>query len=228
MNIIDNKIKEYEILRSEINQKIELHNTLLTFTITTVVAILSFILLQEHSYSAFLFLIPFCVLIPMSMRIAYYRSAMAKIAAYMIVFLESDIPGLQWETLNKEVISIAYDKNNEDEDTNESLSSSIHFAERKEVQRLISKRYYECFILGILCYILYAVHYYQNDVCCFLKLFNLLWPLLLILLEFFITVVLDSVDKSKKFWYKQWTKLKRQMEENNTSSIDSDNIIQQH
>ena len=218
MNIIDNKIKEYEILRSEINQKIELHNTLLTFTITTVVAILSFILLQEQPYSAFLFLIPFCVLIPMSMSIAYYRSAMAKIAAYMIVFLEIDIPGLQWETLNKEVISIAYDKNNKD--TNESLSGSIHFAERKEVQCLISKRYYECFILGIVCYILYFFHYYKSDVCCVFKIFNLAWPLLLIVLEFFITVVCDSVDGSKKFWCEQWTKLKIQRKENSNSSID--------
>lgn len=221
MNIIDNKVKEYEILRSEINQKIELHNTLLTFTITTVVAILSFILLQEHSYSAFLFLIPFCVLIPMSMRIAYYRSAMAKIAAYMIVFLEKDIPGFQWETLNREVISIAYDKNNEDE----SVNNSKRFAERKGVQRLISKRYYECLILGILCYFLYAVHYCQSDVCGWVKTVNLLWPLLLIILEFIITVVLDSVNESKNFWYDKWMELKRKIEDNGSSGVNGDSDI---
>lgn len=38
MNIAENKLIEYNLLRTEINQKIELHNTLLTFTLTTVVA----------------------------------------------------------------------------------------------------------------------------------------------------------------------------------------------
>ena len=81
--MMNNNIKEYDNLRNEINQKIELHNTLLTFTITTTVAVLTFALSQNKTI---LYLIPFCILIPMSMRIAYYRSAMSKLSAYMIVF----------------------------------------------------------------------------------------------------------------------------------------------
>lgn len=45
----DNLLIEYNNLRTEINQKIELHNTLLTFTITTVVAILTFAFIQEET-----------------------------------------------------------------------------------------------------------------------------------------------------------------------------------
>lgn len=86
----ENMIKEYDILRNEINQKIELHNTLLTFTITTTVAVLALALAQK---SSILYLIPFCILIPMSMRIAYYRTAMAKLSAYMIVFWKKTLTG---------------------------------------------------------------------------------------------------------------------------------------
>ena len=82
----DNLIKEYDILRSEISQQIDLHNTLLTFTITTTVAVLTFALSQSMTV---LYLIPFCIIIPMSMRIAYYISSMTKLSAYKIVFLEN-------------------------------------------------------------------------------------------------------------------------------------------
>lgn len=204
-NIMENRIKEYEILRNEIDQKIALHNTLLTFTITTVVAILSFVLLQDQPYSAFLFLIPFCILIPMSMRIAYYRSAMAKLSAYMIVFLEEEIPGIQWETLNQEVVSAVI--NSKDENTT-SRKKKRPFVERTKAHRLLLGRYYECLVLGILCYLLFAVHYYQDNELCLLTLINLGWPLLLIVLEAFITVAMDSVNRSKAFWVKQWKALK--------------------
>lgn len=40
MNEQDNIVKEYEELRSEIKQKTDLHNSLVTFMITTVVAVL--------------------------------------------------------------------------------------------------------------------------------------------------------------------------------------------
>lgn len=204
-NIMENRIKEYEILRNEIDQKIELHNTLLTFTITTVVAILSFVLLQDQPYSAFLFLMPFCILIPMSMRIAYYRSAMAKLSAYMIVYLEKEIPGIQWETLNQKVVSAVIAGKGDD---TENGRKKRPFVEGTKAHRLLLGRYYECLVLGILCYVLFAVRYYQDNELCLLTLLNLGWPLLLIVLEVFITVAMDSVDRSKAFWVKQWEDLK--------------------
>lgn len=42
-------MKEYEDIRGEIKQKIELHNSLITFMITTVVAVLAFALERNNS-----------------------------------------------------------------------------------------------------------------------------------------------------------------------------------
>lgn len=66
--MITNMIKEYESLRNEILQKIQLTNTLLNFAVTTAVAILAFAV-ESKNKNAFLFLVPFCVLIPISVRI---------------------------------------------------------------------------------------------------------------------------------------------------------------
>lgn len=98
MNEQENIIREYETLREEIKQKIELHNSLITFMITTVVAILAFAL---ESNNTLLYLLPFCVIISISMRIAYYMEAIVKLSAYIIIYIEDKIEGLNWETRNK-------------------------------------------------------------------------------------------------------------------------------
>lgn len=46
----ENIIKEYETLREEMLQKIELHNSLITFMITTVVALLTFSLTTRATF----------------------------------------------------------------------------------------------------------------------------------------------------------------------------------
>lgn len=219
MDTVANKIKEYEILRGEIEQKIELHNTLTTFTITTVVAILSFVLLQEPPYSAFLFLMPFCVLIPMSMRIAYYRAAMAKISAYMIVYLEEDIPGICWETRNQKIGSMAIEDKSV---VKVGKKRTRPFLGSTKTRSLLLSRYYECLVLGILCYILYAIHYCQNKELCIVTLINLGWPLLLIILEVLITIAMGSVRGSKIFWIEKWKMLKTS-EENSCINSDKEN-----
>ena len=56
-------MKEYKSLRDEISQQIGLHNTLLTFTITTTIAVLSFVFAQD-TILPFLFLLPFCIINP--------------------------------------------------------------------------------------------------------------------------------------------------------------------
>lgn len=78
-------LKEYECLKSEIQQKIELHNSLTMFMITTVIAILAFALESDNSL---LYLLTFGIIIPVSMRIAYYITAMVKLSAYISVFIE--------------------------------------------------------------------------------------------------------------------------------------------
>ena len=61
----DNTIVEYEMLRAEINQKIELVNSLTTFTLTTVVAILTFALTKNYVKGKELNIaLIFCTVIP--------------------------------------------------------------------------------------------------------------------------------------------------------------------
>lgn len=152
---MNNNIKEYDNLRNEINQKIELHNTLLTFTITTTVAVLTFALSQNKTI---LYLIPFCILIPMSMRIAYYRSAMSKLSAYMIVFLEKNIDGVMWETRNVALI-------------NENLNN-------KKKNYYTALRYYECLILAIVCYIFYVIDFIKDKEICLIVVIKALLQML--------------------------------------------------
>lgn len=196
----ENKIKEYDMLREEIMQKIELHNNLLTFTITTCVAILSFAFSQDN---AFLYLIPFCIVIPMSLRIAYYLSAMVKLSSYMIVILEEGDCGYNWETLNKAF-------------TNDRVNQK-----KNGIFDFTVQRYYEFIILSLVCYILYIINYVQNNKFDILMVLNLLWPMLLVIFEAYITKRLNSFDKEKNDKVQEWQKLKEKLinQSNNSDTL---------
>ena len=73
--------KEYEMLHGEI----ELQNNLLIFMVTATVTIIT---IAVKSKNLLLYLFPFFIIIPTMNRIAYYKKAIARISAYMIVFLE--------------------------------------------------------------------------------------------------------------------------------------------
>lgn len=182
-------------------QKIELHNNLLIFTITTCVAILSFAFSQDN---AFLYLIPFCVVIPMSLRIAYYLSALVKLSSYMIVFLEEEDCGYNWETLNK-----AFTNNRITQKKNGIFDFTV-------------QRYYEFIILSLVCYILYIINYVQNNQFDILMVLNLLWPMLLVIFEVYITKRLNSFDKEKNDKVQEWQKLKEKLINKSNNSDISD------
>lgn len=178
-------LKEYQNLRDEITQLVSLHNTLLTFTITTTIAVLSFVFVQDIILP-FLFLLPFCIIIPMSMRIAYYRTSIAKISAYVIVFIESEIDEINWETRNKKAVQRIVKKDD---------------APQKQYTIL---RYFECLLLCIICYVLFVIFYIiQNDFS-WITITNLLWPLIFVFFECFITTQLCSVHKEREKWIKIW------------------------
>lgn len=100
---------EYESLRSEIADKLRLQNDLLVAAVTASVAVLAFIAESDYP-QPWMYSLPLFVLVPFSRRIAYYRSAVAKISAYITVFIEGnqaskscrDCP--QWETRNSSLI----------------------------------------------------------------------------------------------------------------------------
>lgn len=177
---------EYKMVRNEIDQKMSLHNTLLMFTITTTVAILAIAAGNEKS-SPFLYLLPFCVILPMSNRIAYYRRAMAKLSAYLIVFCEDSDDSIKWETRNL------------------SFFEQLNSSDRKFVLN-----YYECFILSIICYFLFLYNYVSSDANWkVIMVINCIWPIILIVLEYRITSQINRLNKDRIKLIKVWKKVKK-------------------
>ncbi len=184
----ENSIVEYNCIKEEIQNKIELHNTLITFTITTVVAILTFAVSSDNP---FLFLVPFCILIPMSSRIAYYRLALSKLSAYLIVFLEPKLDGCDWETRNYVLV-------------NQKL-----FNKRNGLKESVFINYYDFFLLCIICYVLFLFYYLQDFKMDIMRIFNILWPLSAIFYEFMLTKRMNSGNKKKEEWIRDWNELKQ-------------------
>lgn len=184
MNEQENIIKEYEDLRSEIKQKIELHNSLITFMVTTVVAVLAFAL---ESNNPLLFLLPFGIIIPISMRITYYRAAMVKLSAYIIIYIESEIEGLNWETRNTQLINV--DQSN--------LYDSFTIS-----------HYYEGIIMSIVCYVLYIGNYIKDKTMNLQTIVCLIIPFILVIWEAIITKRIVTFNKQKNEWIKKWKDFK--------------------
>ncbi len=138
MTISKMDMAEYYYLRAEINQKIQLHNQLIMFTITTTVAVLAFIFKStNHEQDLIAYLLPWFIIIPMSNRVAYYRNAMAKISAYMIVFLGKGENTFNWETRNQ-LLTKLFEISNKGKRKIDLLSKDC-----------------ECLMVGIACYFLY-------------------------------------------------------------------------
>lgn len=161
-----------------------LRNTLITFTITTTIAVLTLALSQNITS---LYLLPLCIIIPMSIRIVYYGIGIAKLSAYMIVFLENDLDGIKWETRNFSIINID---------------------SKLSMKNLVFLRNYQCLFLSLICYGLYVFDYIKDKEITLMTIFNLVWPLLFIILEMVITHYINSVDKERAEWIKKWKNIK--------------------
>lgn len=184
MKAHDNVIKEYEDIRGEIKQKIELHNSLIMFMITTVVAVLAFAVQGDNSI---LYLLPFGIIIPTSMRITYYRTAMAKLSAYIIVYIENKIKGLNWETRNNKLIN--------------SVHNNIY-------DNLTISQYYEGMILSLICYLLYFFDYFKGKEVNLQTIMHVFVPFLFVLWEIVITKRIASFDKERNTWISKWKNLR--------------------
>ena len=175
---------EYKMLRDEITYHMKLHNTLVTFTITSVVAVLGITLSLDNVYYL---LLPFAILIPMSARISYYRRAMTKLSAYMIVFLEPNIQSINWETRNLEFLRLQSNKPN-------------HFFDR-----FSTLRYYECSILSVIITIAFYIKFINEQTC--VSLINLpvlLMPILGIFYIIYATYRTNQIDADREKWIVAW------------------------
>ena len=102
--IREEALREYGELRAEMLQKIDLHNKLLLFTYTSTAALLG---VAASMDDACVCLAPIPVVLLIYLRIAYYRDATAKLAAYQIIFIEPPLEGIKWEGRNASQASAA-------------------------------------------------------------------------------------------------------------------------
>lgn len=180
--------EEYNTLREEMLQKIELHNKLIMFSITTSVAILAYAFSQKNP---FLYLIPFCVIIPTSMRVIYYRSAIVKIAAYIIVFIEKNNNEIKWETRNHKINEIT------------GRNNFISIFLKMNIN-------YDCLVLSVVCYLLFIINYIQTYSAegIFVFIINIIWPIFLLFIETAISVKGNGLYKTKQDWINEWEQVK--------------------
>lgn len=184
---MNNKMREHEMLREEILQKINLQNTLLTFTITTCIAVIAFALSQKNIIFYF---IPFFIIIPMTIRIAYYTSALVKLSAYMEVFLEEK-DGYMWETRNRKLVNVRIEKKK-----NKWFDFTVY-------------QHNECLILCLISYLLaafYLLFEYNQEV--YIKLLIWFIATFFLLLETHVTNRINRANKEKDNWVNRWSKIK--------------------
>ena len=218
-----NMLKEYEFLRSEIMYEMNLHNTLVTFTITVTVAALGAIFgFTSKSPLPFLYLFPFGILLPMSARIEYYRRSMMKLSGYMIVFLEPYLDGINWETRHFAVLNPDFLKENKKGFTitmdkklkNISNVDIVVNGKKKKWNDCV--KYYECFILSLLCYCLYVYSYIAVKLTdtdkLILNILDYLWiilPIVMLIYIYWNTYKTNRVDSYRYIWIDKWKNIQK-------------------
>ena len=183
----ESKLEEYKMLREEIQNCIERDNSLATFMVTEVSTILTFAI-SANLQVPFLFLISFCIIIPFTGRISHYKTNVARISAYLIVFLEPKMD-VKYETRN----------------------SMVKSAKSRISKLLIAMRNYVGLLLGILSYAIYLVEY--NNKIGFSNWWDCIFcilPIFFLILIFFMDKKIDSVPQEKAKWIENWKKLKEE------------------
>ncbi len=181
----ESKLEEYKMLREEIQNCVERDNSLVTFMVTAVSTILTFAI-SANLQVPFLFLISFCIIIPFTGRISHYKTNVARISSYLIVFLEPEMD-IKYETRN----------------------SMVKSAKSKISKLLVAMRNYVGLLLGILSYAIYLVEY--NNKIGFFNwwdwIFGIL-PVIFLILIFLMDKKIDNVQQEKAKWIENWKQLK--------------------
>lgn len=93
--ILDQQIIEYNTLKQGMLNYSNNMDSLFMFMFTTVSAIIAFALQQNNPY---MLLISFVFLIPAKCRHFFYFKSQLRMSSYIMIFLEPNIKGLNWET----------------------------------------------------------------------------------------------------------------------------------
>lgn len=173
-------------------QKIELHNTLRTFLYTTVVAVFGLAVTLSNSSIC---LLAFAVIVPVSLRISYYRDATPKMAAYQIVYIEPELDGVRWEGLNARVYDL--------------IQRRSAIREGSVGMAFVSKlRYYDFFLICISSLIVYyALGGFASG-----EVWITVASVVLTIIELFISIKSSSIARSRSVWMGRWRKLKAEEE----------------
>ncbi|NLW77879.1 MAG: hypothetical protein GXY32_00495 [Ruminococcaceae bacterium] len=124
--------EEYQMIRAEIMNCINLQNTLSTFLVTAVTALLA---LAFTNMNPWLFLLPYVVILPIGCGILHYRTNVLKLSSYLIAFLEPHMQAMQWETRHAE------------------------YTKAKDLDRLFVFRNYLSVFLSVIVYLLFLYSY---------------------------------------------------------------------
>ena len=181
----ESKLEEYKMLREEIQNCVERDNSLVTFMVTAVSTILTFAI-SANLQVPFLFLISFCIIIPFTGRISHYKTNVARISSYLIVFLEPEMD-IKYETRN----------------------SMVKSAKSKISKLLVAMRNYVGLLLGILSYAIYLVEY--NNKIGFSNWWDWVFailPIFFLILIFFMDKKIDNVPQEKAKWIENWKQIK--------------------
>lgn len=182
-------LEEYKMLRDEIQNCVERDNSLSTFMVTAVATILTFAI-SANLQVPYLFLISFCIIIPFSARIAHYKGNVARISAYIIVYLESKL-NIKYETRNIQVKS----------------------PNSKKSKLLISMRNYVGLWLGIISYAIYVEEYIQkiglNNA---VDIMFCMLPIALLVIIFVTDRKIDNISKARNTWIEVFKESKKNEE----------------
>ena len=182
--------KEYLILRDEITWRLKAIDTLGTFTYTIFISILG-VALSTNIIE--LFLLPFVVILPISLKVANHKYSVSFISAYLNQFLEdfNDEECFKWEKFH------------------------VKYYERNP--RMLKEKiiyygsYAEYVLMCILISIIFWIKYFSQEEICFTvyQIYGyILIQLTITFLVAFITISYIDCEKFKRPIIENWKKVK--------------------
>lgn len=219
-------LETYKMLRSEIEQKTNSQDTLLTFTDTSVVTIIGIITAINHPLPPEVYWIPLAIIVPMQFRFVYYRESIAKLATYIACFLEPRLPDyMRWETKQLDLDQQPSRKHTRPEQkqvsTSNEYNKSNKFTKGLELcfielkKRPFFKRpliFFDFLILSLVCSGIYVAQIYPFQVVDSLLIFKIGFLLIVETIIVAVTFLGTNLTRSRRKWRSLWLDLQRENE----------------
>ena len=184
-------LAEHSTIREEILQKIELHNTLIIYAYTITVALLAIgaTINEGGAEIPGIYLLPILAMPSLSIRVAYYRDAVAKLSAYLIVFIEPMLPGMGWEGRNA---LLSEEMRKEDKYSRSLLLSDL--------------RYFDYPVICLVCLVLYL---FSVETYTHIAIGLAVLGFVLTVVEFIISLSMNRITSKRSKWEVRWRKVQK-------------------